>query len=503
MTLLLEKPRSAIALMLATIGVLLASAAHAQTSQSQTGRSPAPDPRTLGVVFADEPLRLDEVGLSMPLPEGTVVQAATAGSSAAAQIIGPDGDWVLGISIPRAIADGQSAGVFSDRIIEQVQQANAEVRIDGRGNEQLGPSRARLMERTADLLVSGYDADRFVFRLPNLRRETAELTRVYTVVHPGGRQFIVFELTCRPDNAAIARRITDTMIAATTIVDPVKLNLDRGKAVERGLLVLSQLTMAELDAIASTEGDGTTSTGGRWERLYRPGPTGDSTDDQELGYRRLQFRRGVRGELDRSKDPSRFSGIELEEGLLVWMEARLLQPNNAVIDTAAELFVSADGTRELWSVRMTPRAQGSESGTYVELGVRDGRELEITVQSPGATGRSIRPLIQGQGYLSQAHIALLGNLLVRAGLEGDFGFYGYRSSDQRIRFRRDKVERVPGPAELWRVSSTLADGMQPQVSLYDNEGRFIRTDLDNGTRWERTSVEELARLWRRKGLPLN
>lgn len=485
------KRRSRLTPIVAAIAVLAAPAA---SSQPRT-----PDPRTLGVVFVEEPLRIDEVGLSMPLPEDTVVQAATAGSSAAAQVIGPNGKWVLGISIPRAVADGQTAAVFSDRIIEQVQQANAEVQVDAQGNERQGQTRARLLQRTADLEVSGFDADRFVFSMPSLQAGGGEINKVYTVVHPGGRQFIVFELTCLPADAPIARRITDTMIAASTIVDPAKLTLDRGKAVERGLLVLASLTLDEIDQIAAIEQEG----GARWERLFQPGPTGDATDDQELGYRRLQFRQGMRGELDRRKNPASFSGIELEQGLLVWMEARLLRPNNVVIDTAAELFVSADGNREFWTVRMTPRQQGTNSGTYIELGARDGRELEVSVQSPGAVGREIRPLIQGQGYLSQAHIALLGNLLVRAELEGDFGFYGYRSADQRIRFRRDKLEKVPGPAGMWKVSTTLADGMQPQVSLYDGEGRFIRTDLDNGTRWERTSVEELARLWKNKGLPLN
>lgn len=458
-----------------------------------------PDPRTLGVVFVDEPLRIDEVGLSMPLPEGSIVQAAQAGSSAAAQITGADGTWVLGISIPRAVADGQTATSFADRIVEQVRQSYSEVRVDAQGREEMGLTRAQLIGRTDNLQVSGFPADRFAFRLPSVEVGGQDIIKAYTVVHPGGRQFIVFEMTARPNDAPIATRITETMIAASQITDPAKLMLDRGKAVERGLLVLSGITLSNISELATAEEAGR----GRWERLFKPGPSGDPLDDEELGYRRLQFRRGMRGELDRGRSPTTFTGIEREEGLLVWMEARLLRPDNVVIDTAAQFFVSEDGSREFWNIRMTPRRSGTPTGTYTELGVRDGTELEITVESPGEIGRKVRPLIQGAGYLSQAQTALLGNMLARAKLEGEFGFYTYRSADQRIRFRRDSVTRMPGPVERWQVSTVLAEGMEPQVSIYDEAGRFVRTDLDNGTRWERTSIEELARLWRAKGLPLN
>ena len=476
----------------------LALAAIALAIGSAMAQS-TPDPRTLGVIFVEEPLRIDEVGLTMPLPEGSIVQAAQAGSSAAAQVTDASGAWVLGISTPRAVADGQTATSFADRIIEQVRQNFAEVRVNAQGLEEAGPTRAQLIGRTSNLEVSGFAADRFAFRLPSVEIGGQDIIKSYTVVHPGGRQFIVFEMSARPNDAPIATRITETMIAACEIVDPAKLMLDRGKAVERGLLVLSGMTLSDINELATAEEAGR----GRWERLFRPGPSGDPLDDEELGYRRLQFRRGMRGELDRSRNPGSFTGIEREEGLLVWMEARLLRPDEVVIDTAAEFFVSEDGSREFWNIRMTPRRNGTPTGTYTELGVRDRTELEVTVESPGELGRKVRPLIQGPGYLSQAQTALLGNLLARTKLEGEFGFYTYRSADQRIRFRRDRVTRMDGPVERWKVSTVLAEGMEPQVSIYDEQGRFVRTDLDNGTRWERTSIEQLARLWRAKGLPLN
>lgn len=446
----------------------------------------------VGVPLSDEVLRIDELGMVVALPENASAQSVPGSETLAARIAPEQGTWTITIQTPRARAAEATPEVLATQVLEQLESAYAVLNPQSARRDR---SEARLINRFPDLLIAGRPAERFYISLPS-GPAGKRMLHGYTFLQVTGSRFVVFELITPEDDAQLIQRVYETVVASTRFVDPLRAEAERGKAVMRGLEVLSSIPPSEYERILSDIGV-------RWERLHTPSPTGRDADATEHGYRRIRAWKGQRGEIDPRRSPDQFTGIEADEGYLLSMDVRFLQAGTQTTDIFARYFVSPDFSQEAWTIQMTLRDGSRAVGTYGETGVREGTSIKVAIDSPGQPPTTVRPLIQGPGYIGQVRSFILPELLVAAAVPGEYAFYAYRTTDQSVFLRRDTLEPITSRDGGWRITSILKEGEPPQTTILDRNNRLVRTTLSNAKVWERTTLDDLVRLWKSKNLPMN
>lgn len=474
--------------------ITLASLAHAQTR-------PTPEEAPVGVRLSGEELRIDDIGLVLDLPEGIRAERVE-DPTIVARLVHENARFLVNISIPRLRGGGADTEHFINTVVDDLRRAHGVVRSrrdrEGRLVEEVVETRVSVEERVRNLRVGERLASRVYLRAPHPTADRPIL-KGYTVVQATPARFVVFELISTEHAERESRAVYETLVAAAKYEDSIETMAERGRLVQRGREAFSMLPQSAYERVIELNRD-------RWERLYEPARSGSDSDARELGYRRIRASIGPRGAIDPTKSADRYTETEREEGYLVRMNIRLLQPDsgNLIVDTEALFWLSKDFDEEAWSIRMANRRRGDLVGTYTEFGLREGRRMQIIIEGMGETSRSIHPLIRGEGYISQVQTWLLPQLLAEVGIESEYAFYAYRSADERIRLRRDTVEKPSDRQGVTRIITQLVETRDDtQETLLDSEGRFMRTTLSDGRVWEDTTLDRLARLWRSKGLPMN
>ncbi|MBX9738048.1 MAG: hypothetical protein K2X32_14090, partial [Phycisphaerales bacterium] len=273
----------------------------------------------------------------------------------------------------------------------------------------------------------------------------------------------------------------------------------------------------------------------QWFRFFKPGLKGDGSDEEELGYRSIRYWAGTRDDLATTGSGSNANpagpdaaarsqpaGPANPAGTLCRVDARIFvrlpakgattrtpatgsaapDASLRIIDSQAIYFLSSDRGEETWSIRMTIKdPDGGRPQVYTETGARTGDLLTIALNSPSEDGKTIRPLIQGAGYVSQLEAQLLPRLLVRSRTTADVGLYAYRSESKSVVLRRDKLIADPKGRDLWVVTTRHREEPDVQTSVLNSEGDLLRSELSDGRVWEAVTPTELFNRYRTKGLP--
>lgn len=449
------------------------------------------------IEFEEESFRLDSIGMEMFLPLGATAESGGVGGRVTATIKHPGGTWLVNITTPRTANPDVTTAHAMDEVVTQVLKSTGEIYDRTRPGEVIG-YRGRVIVPRTSLTINGQPAERAYVLLPPEGNQPG-VVRGYTIFRLTPQQFVTFELITTEPALTTARRESEGMIGTATFVDPAKVSTARAAAIQTGLKVFERVTPETLREIVEAMPE-------RWERLYRPSPTGARADDEEVGYRRVRAGVGRRGDLDPNKKT--IGPGDREPGYVIRMDARWLDRSREggskprVVDSQSIFFLSLDRTREAWSVRNAIR-EGTGVGVASELGVRDGRAMSVELNAPGQTARTIRPVIQGEGYVSRLESLLLPQILIRAGITADMGFYVYQSDRETIRLRRDVLEEAPDRPGLWRLTTRLNDQTRPQISLYNAQGALVRAELPRGIIAEPISLDALVSLWRSKNLPMD
>jgi hypothetical protein len=98
---------------------------------------------------------------------------------------------------------------------------------------------------------------------------------------------------------------------------------------------------------------------------------------------------------------------------------------------------------------------------------------------------------------------VLHRLLVLSRLTTEFAFNTYSSETELVDIRRESVEQPADKPGIYRITSRLGEGTQPQIATLKQNGDLLFADLGSGVRIEPTSKDQLLRLWKSKGLPLD
>lgn len=490
-----------------------------------------------------EPFKFDAVGLTLPLPKGARADVSEIGGVVTVQISSADKLWVVNIQTPRATAEMLTVMRATDQLIEQfVKAAPIQSALTG---EVIG-TEAVLIEPRRELKIAGSKepGERFTFAIPRQNNPKERVVQGYSVFRPLPDQFVIFEVVAGEANWSAAKAAYEIMVAGAKFEDPSKLIEERAAAVSSGAAMLKRWTSADwIKAIHEDQ---------RWYRLYEPAPseaaagTPNATTDNatEWGYRGVRYWRGTRDEVAR---PGIIHDITPTnpEGTLCQIDSRIFirrgsSPLNAtgggmtlqIVDSRATYFIADDGKQELWSLvatmgtpmAITPEGTtppaGSPSATtkstagsgsvqvFRETGARSGRTLTVSLSAPSEPASVIKPLIQGEGYLSAAWAQLLPRMMVRmigtslaGGASQEAGFYVYRTDARTITLRRDTITPDPKGRGMYVVTTRTREDPKGQVSVFSAEGDLLRTELSDGRVWEPTTPMELFRLYKSKGLP--
>lgn len=478
--------------LLLAASLLLTAPAIAQNQPKRPdGRREAPkvqvsDTPTTTVEMADEPYTLDAVGLSVHFPLGAEAKSTSFGGTTSVQVVPTDSTWLIRIQTPRVPNKNMTA---LEVATEAMNQLLASVSVENQGGGVLGTFGKVLKEPHEVNLTQ--KAARFYVWLPNSAKSPA-VVRGYTVFKTGPDQFCAFDLTTAEPEFARVQGIYEATVATATFANSIELSEARGRLVKAGVAVLGALSEKDLRELA----DGTE----RWERLFRPAATGSVNDDQEIAYRRVRAWVGKRGDLDPDKTKGTGTAADKRPGYLVQMDARGVD-GRTIIDSRAAYFMSPDRSEEAWVVRNAIKQPKGEPLVSSEIGGRTGESVSVTTSSSATPSQTIRPLIQGEGYVSGLEALLLPRILVRAGQPGEYGFYAYQSKAGTIRLRRDLVEQPADRPGSWKITTRLGEDQKPYVSYYSADGRLIRTELPDGSVWEPIELERLVQIWKSKGLP--
>lgn len=492
------RPSKASLLLLAALA-LTTSPAFAQPRASSPGapRQPATSP-TL-VELADEPFRLDAVGLSMFLPVGARAESNSAGGDVSARIIPADNSWLLSIRTPRLTGDlNLSAADLLEQIAVHIASASGEQfkatgtsNLPGSGSTakyaDLAGFRARVLGEPQTVTINGRQASRVYISLPPIN-QTPATVRGVTVFQTGPTQYVVMDLTSIAEQFETAKPVYETMVATANFVDDSDLTMRRGAAIEMGKRLFDALTPENYQAALTANSE-------RWLRLYRPSPTGNIRDDQELGYARIRTKVGPRSEVAAASGPAANA-----EGYIFQIDVRLLPDAERIIDSRGVYFMTPDRNEEVWQLSQAVRKDG-QTLTTVERGGRVDKSITILIDGQARAPMTIKPIIQGEGYVSIVEDMLIPRLLITNAIPGEFGFYSYRSDAATIRYRRDVLEKDPNDPNVWILTTTRGDDRVSQVSRYSLAGDLINTVLPDRTMWEPITPEKILNLWKSKGLP--
>ncbi len=492
-------------------GQATSGAGGSKAMPAPQGQKPqAPRPQQSGatrVEFSDNSITLDEIGLTIPIAAGSVGQRDRVGGTSQITLMPEDASWRIVVRAPKTLDDDVTATVWCDKALQALLDSYATVAPFGEGQKMAGekklPGGARVLERTPnakdpkqrviDMGTQKVAVERFYALLPQGQGKPGT-ARGFTVFQVAPKQFVTFDLTCTEPDLARVRPIYEMTVAGSSLLPPDAVGLSRGVAVEAGRRVLDSLNPEDFAAIVAQRPE-------RWYRHSIPSPTGDSNDATELGYTRVRFKMGSRGELDPAKPRAKWTTADMERGAIALIDLRRLD-KGMVVDSTAAYFMDQSREREYWTVKTAVREPGKPVATAGEVGAREGKSMQVAVRADGTPEETIKPLFQGDSYVSRVDAFLLPQLLIRGKASAEFAFHTWVSSSRRITLRRDSLEQPADSPGVWRITTRFGEDAQPQVSLYRASGDLISTTMPDGSITEPIDLTDLIALWKRKGLPL-
>lgn len=469
----------------------LAQPAIAQTRPPGTAQPVAPGG---GVIFAETPLRIESLGLSMQVPVGSKLSTSKLGAAEVATAITDGaGEWIIRVQVSESSNKALTIEEVSDKVVADIFAPFSRGAGDG---PRIVDREVKVLLRDAKLEIAGKAAARSYVRTPAPAAAPTNDPLVFghTIVALSPGRFILFELVATEARFPRAREIYETVIATANLADPAELESSRLAAIAAGQRFIEGLTTEDYEAVL-----GGSKPVERWQRLYLPARTGTDADATEIAYRRVRTWVGHRGDLNPKRERARWSALDHQDGYLVRIDSRFLQ-EGITYDSQAIFFMTPDRDEESWSINMAVTEPGAaKPAVFTETGVRSRAIMNVETNARGVN-ESIMPTVPTEGYITQVEHYILPQLLARQGIPAEFGFYVFQSPSGDVRLRRDTVDRAD---RGWTITTQMTEDMKPQTAGYTPEGALRSITLGDGRVWEPIESRKLLQLWKQKGLPLD
>ena len=455
-----------------------------------------PDPEAAR--FTGETVELDSVGMDIGVPEG--------GSASVRQIAGRP---TLSISLPGGLGTvmvqsretgGQSLNVLElERAIVRrtLFRSLSDERIKLTIDTPFETGSGILLGRAPAIPSAGRITRPFYVRLKD---EPDQAMRGFSIVQVEPDVFVLFQLFCADEAFAEARDVFELTVKSASLDDGILEDEARAARVAAGEEFLEAMTQDDFAAVVADTPE-------QFERIYRPAPGGAAADEEEVGYRRVQAWIGSAEDVE-TGEPGEGQSRQTGDGYVLRVDGSVLLDDGlggrSRADSRAVYYMSADRRRESWKVEMSIREEGKRGKPDVwnEVGVRVGDSMSVQVTNSNRESSTLRPSIQGEGYISRVEAYLMPALLIQQQQEGEFSFYAYDQSAEVNRIRTLSVERSSERPGLWNVTMSLP-GDQEERAVYNEYGRLIRSETSEGVIKRPIEFERLYQIWRAKDLPLD
>ena len=345
--------------------------------------------------------------------------------------------------------------------------------------------------------IAGKDAHLFYISVP---LEGGERGVTGTLVVPNGPDnYLVFSILAVGAEFNRVRPLLDRCFDSLVLKDFREVAVERVDLLSRGNLLLSRFTPEVLRATVSEVP--------AYYRMWRPDPSGGQKD---FGYVVVRVLEGKRGEVDASRDRSKLKGDDADSGLLATVDARVVVNDDPshTIDVQSRYFMTWDRVSEGWSIRSTER-QRRASRSSAQTGVRAAPSTGEPKQKIKVISATLDGLVREPhewpmppAYVSQAELIVLGQLLPHnIGTETlEFMDYAFDQRDEKLPQRRELWTKTN---DGFRLETRFGSSPAKLVQEFDPKGRRVRRIDFDGTVTELIELEQLRRIWKSKGLPVD
>ena len=475
-------PRPVALLASALLFVLAAPEAASEPKDARfsvlPGAEPA-DPPADGL--AATPLEADLLGFSLRVPNGTAVRIERNPTTSYLLSEGTDApSWRVRIAALTASRAGTSPK-------SQCEDYVAELRRKDQKFDILADEARR---------IAGRDAHQIYLGVP--LEGGGQGVMGLLVVPSGPDSYLVSSILVVDGAYASARALLDRSFATMSLRDTTQARLENTDLLVRGAEIVARITPEALRATIDPLP--------RAYRMWRPDEKGEKKD---FGYMVVRVREGLQGEVDASRDPKSLKGEEATTGLLAMIDARIVINDDPThtLDAQSRYFMPWDRSAESWSIRSTERhkrASRSSAQTGIRFAPTAGAprpKLQVIASSRDEKTREPQEWVVPPVYLSQVELIVLGELLPRDAATSSIEFrdYAFDQRDQKLPQRRESWTRT---ADGWRLETQQGAAPVKIVQDFDARGKRVRrTDID-GSVTELIELEDLRKLWKSKGLPV-
>jgi hypothetical protein len=322
----------------------------------------------------------------------------------------------------------------------------------------------------------------------------------WLIVTIGERDFLVFSLNTLPGHFPKLRSLIEASFGTISLRAGGAITAERKGRLESGQELLAGITPQKLREQVGVS---------QWFRFYKP--AANNLPETERGYSCLSVFEAGKDAVELKNAPDVRSGGDT--GLLVQIRGRVVfgeDRNIYYYDSEARYWMSWDQSEEIWAIVGTQRqgeAEVSESETGVRSAATPGAAPHISVTKTDHSTRSSQPYEWDvpEVYLSQTLGWLLPRLLPRdITAPREFGYYFYNLTNNRpqISLRSDLWEPT-GDAGSFRLTTKLTSDSPAVVSIYGHDGSLIRRVHGDGSITEPTTLDDLRRSWKAKGLSVS
>jgi len=317
--------------------------------------------------------------------------------------------------------------------------------------------------------------------------------RLYTIFSPQPRTFVTYTVWCATGHAQKVAKLYKASVESIRFIDVTEENAKRATALEASEKILSTITPEQYKKWLIPE---------RWYRIYEPNSDGK---DKEIGYYGVFETVAQRGKLTPTRRPNQYSKIEREQGIMVVLMARYVQPDKSVYEVENRAWAAFDRRSEVWSIRSAVYSR-KEDGTYRSpvlsslTGNMSGRRMETTINEPGQPVRESSIQIPPIAYITQIDRFLLYRVLKPWQAE-TYGTYYFDPTRVRIMYREDVIGSNEIGAGLFRSTQKLHMDDEPNNVTFDSDGRILKITSPGGIITEVSTLKEIKDHWEDAGLP--
>lgn len=463
-------------------GAVMAAVICGAAAQSR-GQNPKPaEPvTTLSSTIYDE----ESVGLTMRLPEG-VRLTRNPQSTQRVLVETFDMSWVGTLEVIQTRDENETIKSVTDRAIE----AN-------KGSTDPEKSRVKEFKLASreSITINGQAAEQFVIDMTfETRGGLMREVRIYTIFKPLPGTFVIYSVRGDGTQSEAIIKATKASVDTFTFRDPAVVAREIQEGIDATNKALSRLSADAYKKMLVTDA---------WYRVYGKGDVAE----REIAYYRIQEDTGPRGALSSSRDSSKFSAAESEEGLLVSQSARFIAPS----ETSADEFVSEveslawmafDRKTEVWTTQQvtyqkTPRGYRVASRSSIS-GTRENGRINVIVTVDGANVAT-PSFATPDAYLSQAEQHLIYRIL-NPGQAGSYEMYLFRPQSSDVKRRSEIIKATENP-DRFTVESRQDPSQPATIKTITAKGEILRMVSPEGQITEQSNPADLQRLWRAKGLP--